>query len=296
MTVIQAVLRSQLQSAASGNVRAQRDVLAMIRDIEQVRSIIGPFESGGADDDVDDDDDADAIDGEDADETADDNDVDDTADANANDVDDTANGERDGSGLDDAAPARQHADEIDTHGERRQEERGVLHPPLKGEGRIAGGDPGWGGGSATDDSDAEFAEPLSPPPGPLTRADLPPPGGGEEPRESTAPPAVSALQPGDAAAPPAGRTASLPSGPGSGQRRGRAARRNGPERSAGAKPARPQPGRRRRSRAVNAGKIREAQSGSSRRSPGRTNPAPGPAQAAGGHARAPAALPNEAKN
>src|SRR5262249_53279898 len=46
------------------------------------------------------------------------------------------------------------------------------HPPLKGEGRTAKGGPGWG------DSDAVCAEPLSPPPGPLTRADLPPPGGG----------------------------------------------------------------------------------------------------------------------
>ena len=47
------------------------------------------------------------------------------------------------------------------------------HPPLKGEGRTAKGGPGWGGG------DAANAEALSPPPGPLTRADLPPPGGGE---------------------------------------------------------------------------------------------------------------------
>jgi error-prone DNA polymerase len=46
------------------------------------------------------------------------------------------------------------------------------HPPLKGEGRIAEGDPGWG------DSGAAYVEALSPPPGPLTRADLPPSGGG----------------------------------------------------------------------------------------------------------------------
>ena len=46
------------------------------------------------------------------------------------------------------------------------------HPPLKGEGRIAEGDPGWGHGGAA------CVEALSPPPGPLTRADLPPPGGG----------------------------------------------------------------------------------------------------------------------
>jgi precorrin-6Y C5,15-methyltransferase (decarboxylating) len=46
------------------------------------------------------------------------------------------------------------------------------HPPLQGEGRIAEGDPRWG------DSGATNVEPLSPPPGPLSRADLPPPGGG----------------------------------------------------------------------------------------------------------------------
>jgi hypothetical protein len=51
MPAIQAVLRSQLQSAADGNVRAQRDILAMIRDIERIRSIAALFESGGADDD-----------------------------------------------------------------------------------------------------------------------------------------------------------------------------------------------------------------------------------------------------
>src|SRR5215831_6283427 len=49
---------------------------------------------------------------------------------------------------------------------------GHHHPPLQGEGRTAGGSPGWG------DSDASCVAPLSPPPGPLARADLPPPGGG----------------------------------------------------------------------------------------------------------------------
>jgi ATP-dependent helicase/nuclease subunit A len=59
------------------------------------------------------------------------------------------------------------------------------HPPLQGEGRTAYGRPGWGEGGAADegdavtDSDAVFVEALSPPPGPLTRAHLPPPGGGE---------------------------------------------------------------------------------------------------------------------
>jgi glycyl-tRNA synthetase beta chain len=51
----------------------------------------------------------------------------------------------------------------------------TAHPPLKGEGRTAEGSPGWG------DSRAKKAPP-SPPPGPLTRSDLPPPGGGEESR------------------------------------------------------------------------------------------------------------------
>ena len=65
----------------------------------------------------------------------------------------------------------------------------VVHPPLQGEGAgglrppspetpmqsigyAAEGSPGWG------DSSAASAAPLPPPPGPLTRADLPPPGGG----------------------------------------------------------------------------------------------------------------------
>ena len=52
------------------------------------------------------------------------------------------------------------------------------HPPLEGEGRTAAGSPGWGDGGAADDTDAAYADALSPPSGPLTRADLPPPGGG----------------------------------------------------------------------------------------------------------------------
>jgi len=48
------------------------------------------------------------------------------------------------------------------------------HPPLEGEGRTAEGSQGWGGGGAAS------AEALSPPPGPLARADLPP----AEPRYS----------------------------------------------------------------------------------------------------------------
>jgi Family of unknown function (DUF5681) len=208
MPAIQAVLRSQLQSAASGNVRAQRDILAMIQHIELVRDVLG---SGSADDDVVDADDADAIDGED-------NGADDTADADRDDA----------GGADDDEPARKQADGIDTYGEKRQAER-----------------------------------------------------------EPAAPPAVSAPQQEDAAAPPAGRKPSLPSGSGSGQRRGVLPRRNVLERSAGVQSGRPRPGRR-RSPAVNAGKIREGHCGNSRRSPGRTNRGPGPAQAGGGHARAPA--------
>jgi len=46
------------------------------------------------------------------------------------------------------------------------------HPPLEGEGRTAGGGAGWGV--------AALASPQSPPPGSLTRADLPSPVGGVE--------------------------------------------------------------------------------------------------------------------
>src|SRR6266436_3857145 len=57
-------------------------------------------------------------------------------------------------------------------------EKPRLHPPLKGEGKVgfsaAEGSPGWGEGGAA------YAEALSPPPGPLTRSDLPP----AEPRYS----------------------------------------------------------------------------------------------------------------
>jgi cobaltochelatase CobN len=50
------------------------------------------------------------------------------------------------------------------------------HPPLKGEGRTAEGSPGWG--EAADAGDTIGGATPSPPPGPLTWADLPPPGGG----------------------------------------------------------------------------------------------------------------------
>ena len=58
------------------------------------------------------------------------------------------------------------------------------HPPLEGEGKgrpfAAEGSPGWGDGEAAGDGGAVYVEALSPPPGPLTRADLPP----AEPRYS----------------------------------------------------------------------------------------------------------------
>src|SRR5579871_347232 len=150
---------------------------------------------------------------------------------------------------------------------------------LKGEGRTAEGSPGWGDGRAIDDPlltlprmrgrvGRGLAEPLSPPPVPLARADLPPPGGGGE-----------------------AWTPSLTSGSGRGQRRGVRSRRNGPERGAGAKPARRQSGRRRRGPAVNVGKIREGHSGSLRRSPSRANADPARPRLQGGTAvpRAPLA-------
>jgi hypothetical protein len=48
------------------------------------------------------------------------------------------------------------------------------HLPLQGEGRTDEGSPGWGDGSAA------YVEAPPLPPGPLTRSDLPPAGGGEE--------------------------------------------------------------------------------------------------------------------
>src|SRR5258708_12232873 len=52
------------------------------------------------------------------------------------------------------------------------------HPTLEGEGKgrpfAAAGGPGWGDSDTGDDSGAVHAEAPSHPPGPLTRADLPP--------------------------------------------------------------------------------------------------------------------------
>ncbi len=55
------------------------------------------------------------------------------------------------------------------------------HLPLQGEGGTTAGGPGWGGGTSM------LAPAPSPPPGPLSRADLPPPGGGDQ----TAPPVAT---------------------------------------------------------------------------------------------------------
>src|SRR5262252_5349342 len=255
MPVIQAILRRQLESATGGNARAQRDILAMIRDIEHARDIAA---RDGADDVVDDSDDADATYGDDNDD---------------NDDEDTADTDRDDAGAaDDDEPARQQADGIDTYGERRQEEREPVEP-------VA-----WVERSETREHPFNAAPP---PPGfagaqpGLQRSSL-------QRSSPTAPPAVSAPPPEDAAAPPAGQTPSLPSGSESGQRRGVLPRRDDSGRSTDVQPERPQPGRRRRDPAVNAGKIRRGRSGGLRRSPGRTKSGPGRTQAAGGHARAPA--------
>jgi excinuclease ABC subunit C len=48
-----------------------------------------------------------------------------------------------------------------------------------GEGQTAEGSPGWGDSDAADGSGAVYVELLSPPPGPLTQSDLPPPAGGD---------------------------------------------------------------------------------------------------------------------
>jgi hypothetical protein len=309
MPAIQAVLRRQLQIAAGGNVRAQRDILAMIRDIELVRSITSRFENGGDDDVADDDDDvvdtdddaddAEAIDGDDneVDDTADadaiDSDVDDVADASDSDVDDTADADCDDAGSADE-PARQQADRIDTSGERRQAEtkpRASFPPPLAGEGRV---------GALAESPYRGVGPVLGPSPSSGRVAERSEVGWGPSARPCRGEGPTPALHPksdlSDFGIKPVeiGNSRFRLDGEGEPARasfppRGVRPRRDGPERSAGAEPARPQPGRRRRSPAVNAGKIREGRCGSSRRSPGRTNAAAGPAQAAGGHARAPAA-------
>src|SRR5262245_15114776 len=76
------------------------------------------------------------------------------------------------------------------------------HPPLKGKGRIAVGDPGWGAPlpdppphaaeGKVGVGDAAYAEALSPPPGPLARADLPPSGEGGLAARSSSTSSISA--------------------------------------------------------------------------------------------------------
>src|SRR6266446_1630211 len=83
-------------------------------------------------------------------------------------------GARDGR-PDQADPDQREASEL---GGGRHEGTACSHPPLEGEGRTAEGSPGWGDTDAGGNGDAAYVETLSPPPGPLTRADLPPPGGG----------------------------------------------------------------------------------------------------------------------
>ncbi len=105
MAAIQAVLRSQLEVAASGNVRAQRAILAMIGDIEV--SVSEGVYAPVSDDDVDDADvNDDALDGADVDHDA---------------VDD-AGGDEAG---DDGNGHAQHADEI---GAEQQEEQDAAPP------------------------------------------------------------------------------------------------------------------------------------------------------------------------
>jgi hypothetical protein len=269
MPVIQAVLRRQIESAAGGNVRAQRDILAMIRDIERARSVAALFEDGRADDAVVDDDDVDDTDDADAND-GDDNDVDGGADADHHDA----------GGADDDEPARQQANGIDTHGERQQEEReptaptpavsapppenaaAAFPPPLAGEGRVGaraasscrGKDPtpALHPKSGSPDFGAKHVE--------FGDCRIPLDGEGEESRATGHEAIVDSVE----------------------------AVCNGPGRSAGVQHARPQPGRR-RGPAVNPSKIRGGRSGGLRRSPGRTKSGPDPAQAAGGRARAPAA-------
>jgi excinuclease ABC subunit C len=62
------------------------------------------------------------------------------------------------------------------------------HPPSEGEGRIAGGDPGWAAPLPLDEGEAgEGAEALSPSAGPPTQIDAPPSGGGDEPLSKDGP-------------------------------------------------------------------------------------------------------------
>ncbi len=104
MPAIQAVLRSQLEVAASGNVRAQRAMLKMIDDIE-VLAGLGVYKHA---DDGD-------VDGADADDDT----VDDAVDVDAGD-----DGDGNGNGNGNA----QRADEIGAGDEEQQEEQDAASP------------------------------------------------------------------------------------------------------------------------------------------------------------------------
>jgi hypothetical protein len=113
MPIIQSVLRSQLNLARNGNVRAQRDVLKMVQDIERTRIENGYAAGEPDDDDLDDD----VADGNVADGDIDDGGVDGGADDNG--VQDCAG---------DGEPARQR-DGTGVNGDGRWEEPKRTAPP-----------------------------------------------------------------------------------------------------------------------------------------------------------------------
>ncbi len=147
MPAIQAVLRSQIDVAAGGNVRAQSAILAMIGDIEVLVS-------GGVHQPVNDDD----VDGADVDDDAVDEVVD--ADADEDAVDDAG---ADGDGY------AQYADEIGADDEGQQEEQAAALPSA-GSAAQPGRRPPRPGSAAAPLADTppvqRWREPLSPEPPP----------------------------------------------------------------------------------------------------------------------------------
>jgi hypothetical protein len=140
MPAIQAVLRSQMEVAARGNVRAQRAILAMIEDIEV--SVSDGAYAPVNDDDVDDADvNADAVDDVDADDAA---------------GDDAAGDDGDG-----------HAqyDEIRADGEEQQEERDSA-PPSAGSAAYPARRPPRPGSAAARRADTRPIERWRQPPAP----------------------------------------------------------------------------------------------------------------------------------
>jgi hypothetical protein len=121
MPVIRSVLRSQLDLARNGNVRAQRDVLKMVRDIERAR-IENGYAAGEPDDDDLDDDVADG----DLDDDVADGDVDDGGAGGGA----AGNGGVDDNGVPegDGEPARQQ-DGTGMNGDGRWEESDRTAPP-----------------------------------------------------------------------------------------------------------------------------------------------------------------------